>query len=203
VTTGYSDRINHAFAFAAKHHDREVRKGTRLPYLTHPANVAIILTRYDQDEETVLAGILHNVIDDCVRAGWARDELDDRIGEKFGAEMLATALAVVARKSDDDGNELDKEEQRADQLARLAAASERSRWLLAADLVHNGSTILADLRRTVEAETTWSRLAQGRDGTVRWYRAVHDRLSEVGFRGAILAELHAVVEALENYAARA
>ena len=44
--TGYSDRINHAFAFAAKHHDRQVRKGTALPYVTHPANVAIILTRY-------------------------------------------------------------------------------------------------------------------------------------------------------------
>ena len=203
MTTGYSDRINHAFAFAAKHHDREVRKGTRLPYLTHPANVAIILTRYEQDEETVLAGILHNVIDDCVRAGWASDELDDRIGEKFGAEMLATALAVVPRKLDDDGNELDKDEQRADQLARLATAPERSRWLLAADLVHNGSSILTDLRRTVDAETTWSRLANGRDGTMRWYRAVHDRLVDVGFTGAILAELRSVVESLETYAERA
>src|SRR6478672_4460651 len=50
MTTGYSDRINHALAFAAKHHDQEVRKGTRLPYVTRPANVAIILARYDQDE---------------------------------------------------------------------------------------------------------------------------------------------------------
>ena len=31
---GYSDPINHAFAFAAKHHDQQVRKGTRYPYLT-------------------------------------------------------------------------------------------------------------------------------------------------------------------------
>ena len=37
MPAGYSDRINHALAFAAKHHDRQVRKGTRLPYLTHPA----------------------------------------------------------------------------------------------------------------------------------------------------------------------
>ena len=59
--TGYSDRINHALAFAAKHHDQQVRKGTRLPYLTHPANVAIILTRYGRDEATVVAGILHEM----------------------------------------------------------------------------------------------------------------------------------------------
>ncbi len=57
---GYSDRINHAFAFAAKHHDQQVRKGTRLPYLTQPANVAIILARYGQDDDTVVAGILVN-----------------------------------------------------------------------------------------------------------------------------------------------
>ena len=58
--TGYSDRINHALAFAAKHHDRQVRKGTRLPYITHPANVAIILARYGRDDDTVVAGILHD-----------------------------------------------------------------------------------------------------------------------------------------------
>jgi (p)ppGpp synthase/HD superfamily hydrolase len=77
---GYSDRVNHAFAFAAKHHDRQVRKGTRLPYLTHPANVAVILTRYDQDEHTIVSGILHDVIEDCVRDGYTRDMLEQRIG---------------------------------------------------------------------------------------------------------------------------
>ena len=50
TTIGYSDRINHALAFAAKHHDQEVRKGTRLPYFTAPANAAIILTRYGQED---------------------------------------------------------------------------------------------------------------------------------------------------------
>ena len=59
--TGYSDRINHALAFAAKHHDQRVRRGTRPPYLTHPANVAIILTRYGRDDQTVVSGILHDV----------------------------------------------------------------------------------------------------------------------------------------------
>ena len=72
---GYSDRINHAFAFAAKHHDRQVRRGTRLPYLTHPANVAVILTRYGRDEQTVVSGILHDVVEDCVRDGYTRATL--------------------------------------------------------------------------------------------------------------------------------
>src|SRR5690606_41331824 len=115
--TGYSDRLNHAFAFAAKHHDRQVRKGTRLPYLTHPANVAVILTRYGRDEDTVIAGILHDVIEDCVRDGWTREMLEDRIAGKFGDPVLETVLAVTKRRVDDDGMEFSRDEARADYLA--------------------------------------------------------------------------------------
>src|SRR2546423_5776501 len=95
---GYSDRINHALAFAAKHHDRQVRKGKRLPYLTHPANVAIVLTRYGRDEDTIIAGILHDVIEDCVREHYTSDMLGQRIGDKFGMNVLDTVLAVTERR---------------------------------------------------------------------------------------------------------
>src|SRR5260221_14118754 len=98
MTRGYSDRINHALAFAAKHHDRQVRKGTRLPYLTHPANVAIILTRYDQDEHTVIAGILHDVVEDFVRDGFTRDMLEQRIADRFSTEVIDRVLAVTHRQ---------------------------------------------------------------------------------------------------------
>src|SRR5919198_5905797 len=101
--TGYSDRINHALAFAAKHHDRQVRKGTRLPYLTHPANVAIILTRYQRDDDTVVAGILHDVVEDCVRENYSREMLEQRIADKFGVAVLDTLLAVTYRNQDDGG----------------------------------------------------------------------------------------------------
>ena len=146
--TGYSDRINHAFAFAAKHHDRQVRKGTRLPYLTHPANVAIILTRYGCEEETVIAGILHDVIEDTVREAYSREMLEQRISEKFGAEVLATVHQVTHRRVDDDGVELSPGERKQDYLDRLAQASEVARWVCAADKLHNAASIVADLRRT-------------------------------------------------------
>jgi len=200
TTRGYSDRINHAFAFAAKHHDRQVRKGTRLPYLTQPANVAVILTRYDQDDHTIVAGILHDVIEDCVRDGYTRDMLEQRIGDKFGPDVLDTVLAVTHRQVDEEGVELSSEERKDDYLARLAAASERARWVCAADKVHNGNTILADLDRTLDPDTVWSRFNVGRHGTVRWYRRVYDRLKEVGFDTPIMDELRDVIERLEQTA---
>lgn len=196
--TGYSDRINHAFAFAAKHHDRQVRKGTRPPYLTHPANVALILTRYDRDEDTVVAGILHDVVEDCVREGWTREMLEDRIAAKFGASVLEAVLAVTKRKFDDDGVELSREDIRRDYLERLATASETARWVCAADKVHNAGSILADLRRTIDPESVWGRFGGGREGSLQWYRDVRNRLQAVGFDAPIAHELGDLVAELEK-----
>ncbi len=197
--TGYSDRINHALAFAAKHHDQQVRKGTRLPYLTHPANVAIILTRYGQSDGTVVAGILHDVIEDCVREAYTQEMLEQRIGDKFGDEVLETVLAVTYRLIDDDGVELSHDDRRDDYLARLAQANESARWVCAADKLHNASTIVADLRRTIESNSVWSRFTGGKDATIRWYRRVYDRLNEIGFHGEIMIELEKIVVALEEH----
>lgn len=189
TVTGYSDVINHALAFAAKHHDRQVRKGTKLPYLTHPANVAIILTRYGRDNDTVVAGILHDVIEDCIRDGYTREMLEQRIGDKFGPTVLDTVLAVTYRRHDDDGVELSGEDRKEDYLERLGSATDQARWVCAADKVHNASSIVADLRRTVDPETVWNRFGGGKSGTARWYRQVYDRLREVGFTAPIMAEL--------------
>jgi (p)ppGpp synthase/HD superfamily hydrolase len=196
---GYSDRINHALAFAAKHHDQRVRRGTRLPYFTQPANVGIILTRYGCDDTTVIAGILHDVVQDCVQEGYTRDMLDQRVGDKFSAEILRTALAATQRRANDAGVELTLGERRNDMLARLEEASESARWVRAADTLHNAATLLADLQRTVDPQSVWSRTALGREQTVRWYRSVHDRLREVGFDAPITEELGEVCSALEAW----
>ena len=198
MTTGYSDRINHALAFAAKHHDQQVRKGTRLPYLTHPANVAIILTRYGCDETTVVSGILHDVIEDCVSKSYTREMLEQRIASKFGSDVLDTVLAVTHRKSDDEGEEFSPEERRQDYLERLAHASERALWVCAADKLHNANSILSDLQRTIDPDAIWARFKAGKEGTVAWYRAVYDRLRELGFQAPIMPELADPVARLER-----
>jgi (p)ppGpp synthase/HD superfamily hydrolase len=192
TVAGYSDVINHALAFAAKHHDRQVRKGTKLPYLTHPANVAIILTRYGCGNDTVVAGILHDVIEDCVRDGYSAEMLEQRIGDKFGAKVLETVLAVTYRRNDDDDVELSGDERKTDYLERLATANDEARWVCAADKIHNASSIVADLRRTIDPQTVWSRFGSGKSATARWYRQVYERLREVGFDSPIMTELDQV-----------
>src|SRR3954464_8614114 len=190
---GYSDRINHALAFAAKHHDRQVHKGTREPYGTHAANVAIILTRYDRDDDTVVAGILQDVVADCVADRHTPETLEQRIGQKFGSEVLRSVVSITMQRVDEAGVDLSHDERRDDLLDRLASADERARWVLAADGLHSVGATLANLRRTIDSGSVWSQLPLGRDGTTRWYRAMCDRFRTVGFRTPILDELSEAV----------
>jgi len=78
-------------------------------------------------------------------------------------------------------------------------ASESARWVCAADELHHANTILADLRRTIDPNSVWSRFSGGRDHTIQGHRRVYDRLTEVGFTGEIMREFGAVIIALEEW----
>lgn len=90
---GYSDRVNHALAFAAKHQLGLGGGGGFLPALTAPANVAVILARHGADEPTLVAGILHTVLE---TAGPEAEGLALKIGAKFGPVVLGVARDAAA-----------------------------------------------------------------------------------------------------------
>jgi hypothetical protein len=126
--------------------------------------------------------------------------LEQRIGDKFGPNTLDTVLGVTYRRNDDEGVELSAEERKSDYLDRLSEANEKARWVCAADKVHNASSIIADLRRTIDPETVWNRFGGGKASTAGWYRRVYERLREVGFDAAIMPELDAVSGELQKLA---
>jgi (p)ppGpp synthase/HD superfamily hydrolase len=198
--TGYSDRINHALAFAAKHHDQQVRRGTRPPYSTQPANIAIILTRYGTDEDTVVAGILLDVVKDYSREVDPAELLQHRIGDKFGTRVLEIALMATERRVSDDGVELSPVERRQDLLSRLTAASEDARTVAAAEALHGAGTLLAELRRTVDPGSVWSRVPGGRTRAIDGYQQLCDRLAASDPPAPILDELREIVGALSAMA---
>ncbi len=197
---GYSDRINHALAFAAKHHDQRVRQGTRAPYSTQPANLAVILTRYDCDEDTVVAGILLEAVRDYAREAFPEEVLRNRIGEKFGSRVLDIAVMASERRFTDEGVELNADERRSELLDRLGDAAREAQLLAAADALHGAGTLLADLRRTVEAQTVWARVAGGRERALAGYQRLHDRLRAGGLQSPILDELRETISALAGAA---
>ena len=97
---GYSDRINHAFAFAAKYHGAMAPPGAGMDYVAHPANVAIILARYGCEQATIVAGILHHVLEETapehrplVRGGLLQHVMENPRDD-------SRLLAAVARQDD-------------------------------------------------------------------------------------------------------
>jgi (p)ppGpp synthase/HD superfamily hydrolase len=59
-------RFDEALAFAARAHSAvgQSRKGTAFPYVVHPIRVADILDRFGLGEDVVVAGFLHDTIED-------------------------------------------------------------------------------------------------------------------------------------------
>lgn len=66
-----------AAEFAARAHDGMLRKGTTVPYITHPMEVAAIVSALTDDEEILAAALLHDVMEDC---GVTEQELSQRFG---------------------------------------------------------------------------------------------------------------------------
>ena len=69
--------IEKAYLYAEKEHDGQYRK-TGEPYIVHPLFVASILTTIRADKETIIAGLLHDTIEDTDAS---KSEIRDLFGE--------------------------------------------------------------------------------------------------------------------------
>jgi (p)ppGpp synthase/HD superfamily hydrolase len=166
---GYSDRINHAFAFAAKYYGAVAPAGAGMDYLAHPANVAIILARYGCEQVTIVAGILHHVLEEA--APGSRPVLERKIADKFGPVALAIAKDALEPKYDARGAERGWQARKQEYLAQLAAAEPRALDICVADELHAcGSTITALRRLGIEYLRTLSRAGSAQ--TIWWYRSM-------------------------------
>jgi (p)ppGpp synthase/HD superfamily hydrolase len=171
---GYSDRINHAFAFAAKYYGAVAPAGAGMDYLAHPANVAIILARYGCDQITVVAGILHHVLEETPPEGWP--VLEHKINDKFGPVVLAVAKDALEPKFNRRGGERPWQSCKQEYLSQLATVEPRALDIIIADEIHScGSTMTALRRLGVEYLKTVS--SAGSEQTIWWYRSMLEILT--------------------------
>ena len=71
--------IKEAAEFADRAHQGVFRKGTEIPYITHPMETAAIVTAFTDEPEMIAAALLHDVIED---AGVTREELEEKLGPR-------------------------------------------------------------------------------------------------------------------------
>ena len=87
-----SDRVKKAIAMATKAHESQFRK-TGEPYIIHPLAVKKILEEWGMDEDTVIAGILHDTVEDT---NLTLKDIENEFGESVaflvdGVTKLSTA----------------------------------------------------------------------------------------------------------------
>ncbi len=94
-----ADLVRRAFAFAAEKHKHQKRKSGE-PYIIHPVEVTEILAELELDEQSLAAGLLHDVIEDCEVT---EHELETLFGHEVG--LLVDGVTKLQIKGVDDGKE--------------------------------------------------------------------------------------------------
>jgi (p)ppGpp synthase/HD superfamily hydrolase len=142
---GYSDRINHAFAFAAKHYAPRAPAHAPIPFLAHPSNVAVILARHGADETTLVAGILHHVLE--AAPDTEREPLVHKVGEKFGAVVRGVACDALCPAIDARGDAVPWRVRKRAVLAGALLMDPRALDIRVADEIHEVGTATALVER--------------------------------------------------------
>jgi (p)ppGpp synthase/HD superfamily hydrolase len=154
-------KLADAFAYTARIHATQVRKGTTIPYLSHLMSVSALVLEHGGDEELAIAGLLHDAIEDVGA------EQEPIILERYGARVAHIVRACT------DADTLPKPPWRARKeayLAHLETADPDVLLVSCADKLHNARAILSDLR--TDGPAVFNRFTAGQDGTLWYYKAL-------------------------------
>ena len=127
------EKIRKTYEYAASKHEGQYRASEE-PYIIHPVEVAKILAEFKADTPTIMASLLHDVLEDT-------EVTADEIREKFGDEVLklvngVTKLGKLEFKS--------KEDRQAENFRKMfisMAEDVRVILLKLADRLHNMRTL--------------------------------------------------------------
>ena len=146
--------IDLAIEIALKAHQNQVRKGTDIPYIIHPLAVGIILAKSGCSDEVIIAGILHDTVEDTSIT------LDD-IRETFGKKV-----SLIVKGASEPDKSLIWEERKSHTQDFLKGASMEVRFVALADKLNNIRAIASDYVKI--GETLWKRFNRGKDAQ-KWY----------------------------------
>ncbi len=182
---GGKEMIDVAIEVAEEAHRGQFRKGSDIPYISHPRAVARILSDAGCSEELVAAGILHDTVEDTSLTL-------EFIREKFGE-----SVAKIVQGCSEPDKSLPWEQRKRHTVEFLKSASLEVRTVTCADKLHNLLTIIADYE--VIGEDVWDRFSRGRRAQEWYYRELAASLCDqpdCDGEGTIFHQFRESVEAL-------
>ena len=182
--------LNKAYVYAMQKHGKQMRASGD-PYISHPLEVAAILTDMKMDESTIAVALLHDTIEDTSAT---RAEIDDLFGEDIG--RLVEGLTKIKKL-----DLVTKRAKQAENLRKLLLAiSDDVRVLLVklADRLHNMRTLehVPEHKRARIAEETMDIYAPlaGRMGM----HDMREELEELSFKTLNPEAYETVVKKLDH-----
>jgi (p)ppGpp synthase/HD superfamily hydrolase len=163
-----STRWERAMRLASEWHREQYRRGSQTPYIVHPFGVATILDRYGFEEDVVIAGLLHDVLEDT-------DVSIDELQKEFGSHVASLVAACSEVKADESGVKRPWADRKREYIEVLAQAPLEARAVALADKLHNLLSILCDLE---DGRPVWSVFHAERDDVLAYYRACIDRFDQ-------------------------
>lgn len=152
--------LERALRRCAGWHDGQCRKGSsKTPYVQHVVGVAWILDRLGFDEEVVIAGLLHDAVEDVEGVTF------DQIADEFGPRVADLVRWCSETKTDANGRWRPWIDRKTDHIALLKQAPPDARAVALADKLHNLTSILVDLQ---DGRAVWSLFHASRE-QVLWY----------------------------------
>ncbi len=130
--------IERAYNIAYEAHKEQVRQSGE-PYIIHPLCVAIGLADLEMDKETIIAGILHDVVEDTVMT-------DEEIRQIFGNDVanLVDGVTKLQQFQYIQGGQLDRQQMQADNLRKMFLAMAKDIRVIIIKLIdrlHNMRTL--------------------------------------------------------------
>lgn len=139
-------KIERAIRKASVIHDGQRRRGgDNPPYVSHLFSVAAIVSKYTGDEDTIVAALLHDALEDTP---YGREEL----ARDFG-EPVACLIDGVSEVKAWDERDVPWRERKEAYLAALRTAPAGSLYISAADKIHNLSSLIEEF--DVAGDALW------------------------------------------------
>lgn len=133
----YSYRIEQAIRAAAVLHKDQTRKGRiPLPYVTHLYAVALMVSDYTDNEDTVIAALLHDTIEDT-------EYTPAEIQKDFG-EAVAKIVMEVTETVRSEGHKENWNVRKERYTKQLGKANDEALIVAAADKIHNMRSIIEE-----------------------------------------------------------
>lgn len=187
----YTPETERALRVAFEAHEGQTRKGTGLPYVTHPVHVAMLAARAGADSITIQAALLHDVVEDC--DGWTME----RLASEFGSEVAAVVEPLTEVKGPS------WEERKLAALARVPTMCARAAAVKACDKTHNMRSLVHQLGEAATPADAWKPFSRGPEQTIdmaeRLVEAVEARLTELDAFAPLRADLRDAFEALAKH----